>query len=92
MYRLVFEARVTKDLKELDSAVVRQLLRRIESQLAKSPKTVGKPLKGSLKSLWKYRYRDYRVVYRIIDETITILVIAIKHRKDIYEYLERWLE
>ena len=91
MYKLVFESRVAKDLKELEKNLAKQIIKRIEIHLVNSPKSVGKPLRGSLKSLWKYRYRDYRVVYQVMDETITVLIIAIRHRKDIYEYLERWL-
>jgi mRNA interferase RelE/StbE len=49
------------------------------------PVGFGKPLRYSLKSHSLLRIRDYRIVYRIQIETHTVLIIAIKHRKDIYE-------
>ncbi|MDZ4838686.1 MAG: type II toxin-antitoxin system RelE/ParE family toxin [Bacteroidota bacterium] len=33
----------------------------------------------------RLRVGDYRVIYRIESETNTVIVVAIKHRKDIYE-------
>jgi len=45
----------------------------------------GKPLRYSLKGHRRLRVSDYRILYRIEPETKTVLIVAIKHRKDIYE-------
>ena len=45
----------------------------------------GKPLRYSLKGHRRLRVSDYRIVYRIEAEKNSVLIIAIKHRKDIYE-------
>lgn len=37
------------------------------------------------RDLWRYRVGDYRILTRIDDETIRILVIRIAHRRDIYQ-------
>ncbi len=44
----------------------------------------GKPLQYSLKGHRRLRVGNYRVVYRIEVTTNTVIVIAIKHHKDIY--------
>ncbi|MES2504791.1 MAG: type II toxin-antitoxin system RelE/ParE family toxin [Myxococcota bacterium] len=46
---------------------------------------LGKPLRYSLKGHRRLRVGDYRVVYRIEPQNQTVVIIAIKHRKDIYE-------
>jgi mRNA interferase RelE/StbE len=46
---------------------------------------MGKGLKGPFRSLWRYRVGDYRIICRIKDKNITIVVIAIGHRRDVYE-------
>lgn len=45
----------------------------------------GKPLRYSLKGHRRLRVSDYRIVYRIEPEIKTVIIVAIKHRKDIYE-------
>ncbi len=34
--------------------------------------------------LWKYRVGDYRIVSKIQDEKVTVLVVRIGHRREIY--------
>jgi mRNA interferase RelE/StbE len=50
-----------------------------------NPRTVGKALTGTLKGLWRYRIGDYRVVCQIIDKEVTVLVVHLGHRKNVYK-------
>ncbi|KJV81821.1 plasmid stabilization system family protein [Rickettsia hoogstraalii str. RCCE3] len=49
------------------------------------PIAFGKPLRYSLKGHRRLRVSDYRIIYRIEQETSTVIIIAIKHRKEIYQ-------
>lgn len=44
-----------------------------------------KSLKGKFKGLFRYRVGNYRVIYEINDQEITVIVITISHRSKIYE-------
>ena len=44
-----------------------------------------KPLKGELADHYRYHVGDYRIVYRIVETDIEVLVLLIKHRRDVYE-------
>lgn len=44
----------------------------------------GKSLKGQLKGLHSYRVGSYRVIYKIFQHRLLVLVIDIGHRRDIY--------
>ena len=56
--------------------------------LARNPR-LGKPLRGPLAELWSYRVGDYRVVYEIRRGELVVLVLAIGHRRAIYETARR---
>lgn len=75
-----------EDIPTLSKNAKRQIKKAIEECLTVDPIGFGKPLRYSLKGHRRLRVGDYRVVYRIESKN-NILVIAIKHRKDIYENL-----
>ena len=68
------------------SADAKALIKRaVEERLTVDPIGFGKPLRYSLKGHRRLRVSNYRVVYRIEPEIKTVIIVAIKHRKDIYE-------
>ncbi len=84
MYKVVYLDQIEKDLKRLDKVLIRKILSRIENYLAKDPKGFGKALKGEFEGYWRYRYGDYRVIYKISEKEILLLVLRIAHRKSVY--------
>jgi mRNA interferase RelE/StbE len=45
---------------------------------------LGKPLNGKLGTFWRYRVGDYRLICSIEDEKVTIVVVPIGHRREVY--------
>jgi mRNA interferase RelE/StbE len=86
MYQLAFTKQSLKDLKDLDSTIRMMVLAWIEKNLSniKNPRIIGKPLKGNYEGLWRYRVGQYRLLTQIQDQTLTILMVTITHRKDAY--------
>lgn len=85
MYKVAYLDSIEEDLKKLDKSVVKKIISRIETYLAQDPKGLGKPLKGDFQGYWRYRWGDYRVIYRIAEEEILIIVLRISHRKEVYD-------
>lgn len=56
----------------------------IRGPLAEAPLRVGKPLQGELTGMWSARRGEYRIVYTIQGDVVTITVLRISHRKDAY--------
>lgn len=83
-YKLLFDDKVAKDLKQIDKQWQKKILELIKTKLVKNP-YIGKKLVGDLSPYYRYRISDYRVIYEILDDEIVLLVIKIKHRKDVYE-------
>ncbi|MCK4462893.1 MAG: type II toxin-antitoxin system RelE/ParE family toxin, partial [Candidatus Omnitrophica bacterium] len=51
--------------------------------LAENP-TQGKPLKFTLKGKWSYRVGSYRIIYSIAHNILTVYILDIGHRREIY--------
>ncbi len=80
------------DVKKRDLSKIRkkdkELIRRaIEERLTTHPEIYGRPLRATLKGFWKLRIGDYRVVFKVVGDEIHIL--AITHRKDVYQKAKR---
>lgn len=64
---------------------IREIIRKaIEKKLAVDPVAFGKPLRYSLKGYRRLRVGDYRVIYKIVEDKVLVIIIDIDHRKDIY--------
>ena len=85
VYKVVYVDQVEEDLKKLDKSIAKKILIRIKHYLASSPKELGKPLKGEFQGYWRYRWGDYRVIYKIAEREILIIVLRISHRKEVYD-------
>jgi mRNA interferase RelE/StbE len=49
------------------------------------PRQIGGPLQGAhFAGLWRYRVGDYRVLVDIQDQTVTVIVVGIGHRGEVY--------
>jgi len=47
----------------------------------------GKPLQLTLHGLRSWRTGDWRLIYRIVEEQVEILVVAVGHRREVYDRL-----
>jgi len=89
-----FELRYHPDVKAADIPLLDGRLRTriktaVATRLASAPHQYGEPLRKTLHGYWKLRVGDYRVVYKIMGETVLILTII--HRKNVYEAVGRRL-
>lgn len=87
MYKVEYTLRAIKELKKLDKYTSRLILAWIEKNLVDcdNPRLLGKSLVGDRVDQCRYRVGDYRILAVIEDEIITILIITIGHRKDVYK-------
>ena len=84
MYKVVIEDKVAKFLRRIPKDDVERFLEKVD-RIALDPYAdlpFVKRLKGS--SYFRFRFGDYRCVYTIIENRLTIAFIDADHRKDIY--------
>lgn len=84
-----FSASAARALRKLDPEI-RRRVRTALATLRDEPER-GKPLQLTLKGLRSWRTGDFRIVYRLDEGRIEILVIALGHRREVYARLRERL-
>jgi len=77
-----------KELNKLDPVSIKRILKFLHERVSNldDPRSIGEALKGSkLGEFWKYRIGDYRVISRIEDGKMVVLVVKIGNRRDVYK-------
>ncbi len=84
MYEIIFDKKVIKDLKRIDKIWQVKIIQKIDEVLCINPYE-GERLMGNMSNFFRLRVGDYRIIYEVVDKTITVEVIKIAHRKDVYK-------
>ncbi len=76
-----------KQIKKLDRTAQKRILSFLNTKVenSKNPRKQGKALRGKHEELWRYRVGDYRLICKIEDNTLTVLLLAVGHRKEVYK-------
>ena len=83
-YQLTIKPKAIKALEKINEPDYSTIKAAIYN-LADNPRPQGyKKLKG--RDAYRIRSGDYRIIYSIFDKILTVDIIAIGHRKDIYEH------
>lgn len=81
-YRIVFKKSVAKDLRQIPKKEIQRILKRIDS-LKDDPRPASmEKLSGDEK--YRIRQGNYRILYMIEDEIITVTIVKVGHRRDVY--------
>lgn len=86
-WKIEWDDRARKELRKLDSSVQKKILSYLRSHIADTtnPRLFGHGLSGNKVGLWRYRVGDYRIICKLEDNALVVLVIGLGHRKEIYE-------
>lgn len=86
MWAIRLDAKAEKELGRLSGADRQRILKFLHQRIVPSenPRLIGEALTGSLSGLWKYRVGDYRLIAKIDDQAITIYVVRIGNRREVY--------
>lgn len=82
-YKLLIDDKVAKDLKQIDRVWQTKIIEAMKTKLVENP-YLGKRLVGDLSAYYRLRVGDYRIIYEIIDEEVAVIVIRVRHRKEVY--------
>jgi mRNA interferase RelE/StbE len=85
-WRIEIKRTAQKEIERLDrkaqTAIVSFLRERVAG--SEDPRQTGKALKGEMGDLWRYRVGDYRIICDIQDGIVTVLVLRVRHRREVY--------
>ena len=85
-YKVIIRPKVKKQLNKLDDSMKLKIMRYIKQNLfhTDNPKKFGKALRYNLKGFWRYRVENYRIIVKIEENELLILVVQIDKRDKIY--------
>ena len=86
-WKVELDPAAVRELSKLDQQTARRILAFLHGRVATldDPRSIGEALKGSkLGEFWKYRAGDYRVIARIEDDALRVLVVRVGSRDKVY--------
>lgn len=84
-YQLSYSSQARKFLKKLDKKTAIHILSKLEELIEGDENLDVKKLNGSLKSQFRMRVGDFRIIYEVAEHEIIVYIIEIGHRKEIYK-------
>ena len=77
-----------EDFSRLDPPARVRITKAIRRKLTTNPTAFGKPLSGPLRGYWRLRVEEYRVIYRIEQHRLIVIVVKVGMRRDAQIYTE----
>jgi len=88
IYQVIWGVETEKDLKKVDKNTIRKLKAQTNEVLSKNPQAKVKSIKklsGDWEGFWRYRWGDYRVIYKIVEEKVLVFIVKVGNRNKIYD-------
>lgn len=82
-YNIDFKPSVHKDFRRLPKSVVERVMKRI-GKLQEEPFPNGVEKLEGADRLYRIRIGDYRVIYEVNTQTLGIMVLYVRHRREVY--------
>ena len=81
-YKIFIKKSAVSELEDIPKKDIKQIIRRIQA-LAQNPRPHGSQ-KLSAKEQYRIRQGNFRIVYSIQDEEMTVHIVKIGHRREVY--------
>lgn len=82
-YQILFTPRAERDLASLPQSARIRITRKIDSLAVEPRPGAAKKLQGR-DGMYRLRVGDYRVLYTVEDRVVTVVIVRVGHRRDIY--------
>ena len=74
-YKVIIKSEVEKQLNKLDNSIKLKILKYIKKNLNNT---------DNLKGFWRYRVENYRIIAKIEEDKLVILIVQVNKRDKIY--------
>ena len=85
-YSIFIKKSAARELEGLAKKYLPKILERIEA-LAENPRPAGAEKLAGVE-LWRIRQGNYRIVYSIEDNVLTVWIVKVGHRGDVYRKIK----
>ena len=83
-YKIVIKKSAAKELEEIAGRKDRQRLVTRINELAQNPRPFGAEKLSGTRDKYRIRQGNFRILYEIVDDLLTVNVVKIGDRKDVY--------
>lgn len=86
-WKIEFDRAAERELRKLSPEISKRILKFLFTRIANldDPRIIGEALVGKrFGEFWKYRVGDYRIISKIQDKTLIVIVVQVGHRSDVY--------
>jgi mRNA interferase RelE/StbE len=82
-YSIKISSYAEKKIKKLGATAEKQIFNYLKNVVAKldNPTLLGKALVGNLSGKWRYRTGNYRIICKICNSELVVLVVDVSHRR-----------
>jgi len=86
MWTIEYTEQAIKQLGKLDKQQCRIIINWLDKRAATDadPKLFAEQLTGNMSEYCRFRVGDYRIIWKLKDDIVTILVLRIAHRREVY--------
>lgn len=84
-WQVIFTKKAQKQINDLDKQIQSRMKKAILTKLMTNPSAYIEPLVGEFGGYYKFRVGDYRLICTKEDEKLTVIVVEIGHRSEIYK-------
>lgn len=76
-----------RELRDLGPSAARTILDFLDKRIkgCADPRAFGKPLRGDLRGLWRYRVRNHRLICELNDGKLLVILVKAGHRSSVYD-------
>ena len=83
-YQVAWTSPARRDLTRLPPRIIAVVMTYADERLAENPQRLSKVLQGSLQGLRSARSGDYRVLFRLCEESEQLFIVRVDHRSHAY--------
>jgi mRNA interferase RelE/StbE len=85
-WQIEFTPEAEKQLAKIDRQSANRITNFLRERIAaaENPRSLGKALKGVLREFRRYRVGDCRIICRIENDRLLVLVVRVAHRREVY--------
>ncbi|MFT5702673.1 MAG: mRNA interferase RelE/StbE [Rickettsiales bacterium] len=84
-WKIIFTKKAQKQINNLDKSVQSRIKKAILEKLMVNPDLFIEPLTGDFTGYYKFRIGDYRLICSKENEELTIIIIELGHRSEVYK-------
>lgn len=86
-YSIRISPAANREIRKLDRPIQKRILKKLDN-LEQEPRPNGvEKLSGGNEVRYRVRVGDYRIIYRVDDDVLTVLVLKVGDRKEVYRSL-----